>query len=225
MKKFHIKNLLIIRGKLRLEVEDLGIDVGEITVLQGPNGSGKTTLLRSLVGLLIPERGFVKVDDKIVFKKYDRIEINLPPEERDIGYLPQNIYAFPHMTVYKNIIYSIKTRKRRIDDEKIRRVAEELIELAGLRGEEDKYPNQLSGGQRQRLALAMVLASSPKTLLLDEPFSHIDPEFRQELRREIKALIKRFNIPTLIVSHLHEDLEIADHVYHIRNGGVYKKIL
>lgn len=149
------------------------------TVLLGESGVGKTTLLKALAGL-VPAQG----------TPYP----GLPPERRPVGYLPQDLALFPHMTAWENVAFPLKSpdRKRR---------ALELLERVGLGEHAHKRPGQLSGGQRQRVALARALARGPELLLLDEPTSALDPLTKDQVVGELVALIRQEGVPTLAVSH------------------------
>ncbi len=213
-----VRDLFVVIGGFTVKASELYVERGEIAVIQGPNGAGKTTLLKAIAGLVKPVKGLIVIGGEVVFKADKKVEVNKPPEKRRVGYLPQNLLLFPHMSVYENIAYAMKGRGLKPDPKAIGG----LLELVGLRGLERKMPAELSYGQQQRLALARALASNPRILLLDEPFSSIDPESRRELRQEIVKIIKTLGIPTLIVSHDVEDLSIADRPYFMNKGVLYK---
>lgn len=190
---------------------DLEIQTGQLIGLLGPSGGGKTTLLRLLAGLERPDAGNIYFDGKRVN--------DLPPQQRNIGFVFQNYALFRHMTVYENIAFglSIRGKKKRAAQ---KRVAE-LVELTGLTGLERRYPHQLSGGQRQRVAFARALAPEPRLLLLDEPFSALDAKVRQELRAWLKQMIDRVGLTTVFVTHDQEEaLQLADKIFIINQGKV-----
>jgi ABC-type sulfate/molybdate transport systems ATPase subunit len=214
-----VRDLLVLVGSFSVRVGYLGVGRGEIAVIQGPNGAGKTTLLKAIAGIIRPVRGTIVIGGEVVFKADKRVEVNKPPEKRRVGFLPQDLLLFPHMSVYENIAYAMRGRKIRPDREKV----SEILELVGLRGLENRMPRELSYGQQQRVALARALASNPRVLLLDEPFANIDVESRRELRKEIARLVKALGVPTVIVSHDLEDLAIADKPYLMNRGVLSEK--
>ncbi|MGC9012398.1 ABC transporter ATP-binding protein [Thermogladius sp.] len=214
-----VRDLLVLVGSFSVRVGYLGVGRGEIAVIQGPNGAGKTTLLKAIAGIIRPVRGTIVIGGEVVFKADKRVEVNKPPEKRRVGFLPQDLLLFPHMSVYENIAYAMRGRKIRPDREKV----SEILELVGLRGLENRMPRELSYGQQQRVALARALASNPRVLLLDEPFANIDVESRRELRKEIARLVKALGVPTVIVSHDLEDLAIADKPYSMNRGVLSEK--
>lgn len=213
-----ISDLEVKVNEFKLKVDEMLIENGSFTLLIGPNGAGKTTLLRAIAGFITPSKGLIKLNGKVLFKRAYKLEVNVPPEKREIGYLPQNIVAFPNMKVRENILYSLKRAKRsgKVDEIHVNAIIESL----GLDRVLDKYPAELSGGQRQRLAIAMVLVSNPRALLLDEPFSNIDLAIKYQLKSDLMSIIKKMNLPTLVVSHLIEDVEIAEKTFYIRDGKV-----
>jgi len=190
---------------------DLEIKQGKLIGLLGPSGSGKTTLLRLLAGLETPDDGEIYFDGKLV--------TDLPPQQRNIGFVFQNYALFRHMTVFENIAFGLSVRKRK--KEVIRKRVAELVELTGLSGLERRYPHQLSGGQRQRVAFARALAPEPQLLLLDEPFAALDAKVRKELRGWLKEMIGRVGLTTVFVTHDQEEaLELADEIFIINQGKV-----
>jgi len=214
-----VRDLLVLVGSFSVRVGYLGVGRGEIAVIQGPNGAGKTTLLKAIAGIIRPVRGTIVIGGEVVFKADKRVEVNKSPEKRRVGFLPQDLLLFPHMSVYENIAYAMRGRKIRPDREKVG----EVLELVGLRGLENRMPRELSYGQQQRVALARALASNPRVLLLDEPFANIDVESRRGLRKEIARLVKALGVPTVIVSHDLEDLAVADKPYSMDRGVLSEK--
>jgi iron(III) transport system ATP-binding protein len=190
---------------------DLAARPGEFIALLGPSGCGKTTTLRLVAGFEQPDRGTVEIDGQIVAGD-DRF---MPPERRRIGMMFQEYALFPHLTVGKNVAYGIprgEDRDRRVDD------ALSLVDLAGFR---DRMPHQLSGGQQQRVALARALATRPVVMLLDEPFSNLDPERRIQIRADVRAILKRAGVTVLLVTHDQEEaLSLADRVAVMLEGRV-----
>jgi molybdate transport system ATP-binding protein len=165
-----------------------------VTVLYGPSGAGKTTILRCLAGLERPESGVIRWGEE-TWLDAER-DIALAPQARRVAYLFQEYALFPHLDVERNVAYGLRAPR----PERAARLAE-LLTTFGLRGLERRHPAQLSGGQRQRVALARALATGPRLLLLDEPLAALDAAARVHLRGELRALLRRLGIPTLLVTH------------------------
>jgi len=192
-----------------LDSVDLDVPAGSLTALLGPSGGGKSTLLRVIAGLERPDSGRVLIDDQDV--------TGLPPRERGIGFCFQHYAPFRHMTVWDNIAFGLKVR-RRPKAEIAARVAE-LLDLVRLDGFAHRYPSQLSGGQRQRMALARALAVEPRVLLLDEPFGALDAQVRKELRAWLRRLHDEVHITTVLVTHDQEEaMDVADRLAVIHHG-------
>ena len=178
------------------------VDKGEVISLFGPSGSGKSITIKSITGLVAPDDGYIMMDNIYVFYKKECID--LPSRERRIGYVPQNYALFPHMRVRENITYAMKEKDKHEKDKR----AKDLLKRVGLEEKWDKYPNQLSGGEKQRIAIIRALASNPRVLLLDEPFSAVDVAVRNILRKEIKEFLTELNIPVVLVTHDPEDVRV-----------------
>jgi ABC-type Fe3+/spermidine/putrescine transport system ATPase subunit len=194
-------------------LENVNFDVaeGETLVLLGASGSGKTTILRIIAGLEQPYTG------KVILHGKDVTE--LPARERGVGVIFQAYALFPKMNVEKNIGYGLKIRRRKRKE--IRETVEQLLELVQLQEHRKKYPSQLSGGQQQRVAIARTLAYKPEVLLFDEPFGALDAQTREHLRREIKALLKKVNVPAIFITHDQEEaLELGDRIAVINVGHI-----
>ncbi|MDY2626817.1 MAG: ABC transporter ATP-binding protein [Lachnospiraceae bacterium] len=188
-----------------------GIEQGKLVALLGPSGSGKTTILRILAGLEHQDDGDIYIGGKLVN--------DISVKDRGIGFVFQNYALFPYLTVYDNIAYGMKLRKK--SREEIRSKVEELLELVGLPGLGSRFPDQLSGGQRQRVAFARALATEPGVLLLDEPFAAIDAKVRKELRRWLKDMIEQVGITSIFVTHDQEEaVEVADELIITNEGRV-----
>jgi iron(III) transport system ATP-binding protein len=193
---------------------DLEVKQGEMLTLLGPSGCGKTTTLRCIAGLEKPDEGDIVIDGKPMLSQGF-----VQPSKRGIGMVFQNYAVWPHMKVYSNIIYGLKIQK--IPRQSIRERAQQVLELVGLNGLEDRYPAQLSGGQQQRVALARALVGNPKVLLLDEPLSNLDAKLREELRFEIKSLVRRMDITSVYVTHDQaEAMVISDRIAVMDSGDV-----
>ena len=194
-------------------LENISFDVaeGEALVLLGASGSGKTTILRIIAGLEQPYTGKIMLHGKDVTE--------LPARERGVGVIFQSYALFPKMTVEKNIGYGLRIRKRRRKE--IRATVNELLSLVQLEEHRKKYPAQLSGGQQQRVAIARTLAYKPEVLLFDEPFGALDTQTRVHLRREIRALLRKVNVPAIFITHDQEEaLELGDRVAVINVGHI-----
>ena len=194
-------------------LENISFDVaeGEVLVLLGASGSGKTTILRIIAGLEMPYTGKVILHGKDV--------TDLPARERGVGVIFQSYALFPKMTVEKNIGYGLRIRKRKRKE--IRETVNELLALVQLEEHRKKYPSQLSGGQQQRVAIARTLAYKPEVLLFDEPFGALDTQTRSHLRREIRALLKKVNVPAIFITHDQEEaLELGDRVAVLNVGHI-----
>ncbi|MGZ4364198.1 MAG: sulfate/molybdate ABC transporter ATP-binding protein [Gaiellaceae bacterium] len=192
-------------------LDGVSVDVpsGSLTALLGPSGSGKSTLLRVIAGLETPDEGKVVLEGEDVTR--------VAPQERGVGFVFQHYAAFKHMTVWENVAFGLKIRRRPRAEVK-QRVAE-LLELVQLARLGDRYPAQLSGGQRQRMGLARALAVDPKVLLLDEPFGALDARVRKELRLWLRRLHDETHTTTVIVTHDQEEaMEVADSVV-VMNAG------
>jgi len=194
-------------------LENISFDVaeGEVLVLLGASGSGKTTILRIIAGLEMPYTG------KVILHGKDVTE--LPARERGVGVIFQSYALFPKMTVEKNIGYGLRIRKRKRKE--IRETVNELLSLVQLDEHRKKYPSQLSGGQQQRVAIARTLAYKPEVLLFDEPFGALDTQTRHHLRREIRALLKKVNVPSIFITHDQEEaLELGDRIAVLNVGHI-----
>ncbi|MCW2923074.1 MAG: sulfate transporter, ATPase subunit [Thermoleophilia bacterium] len=201
-------------GHVAVRDVSLHIPDGSLTALLGPSGSGKSTLLRIVGGLEVPDAGRVLIDGRDVTR--------LTPQDRGIGFVFQHYAAFRHMTVYDNVAFGMRIRKR--SRTAIRERVTELLALVQLEGFADRYPSQLSGGQRQRMALARSLAIEPEVLLLDEPFGALDAKVRRELRTWLRHLHDDMHVTTVIVTHDQEEaMDIADEVA-IMDHGVLQQV-
>jgi len=192
-------------------LDGVSVDVptGSLTALLGPSGSGKSTLLRVIAGLETPDEGKVVLEGEDVTR--------VAPQERGVGFVFQHYAAFKHMTVWENVAFGLKIRRRPRAEVKQR--VSELLQLVQLARLGDRYPAQLSGGQRQRMGLARALAVDPKVLLLDEPFGALDARVRKELRLWLRRLHDETHTTTVIVTHDQEEaMEVADCVV-VMNAG------
>lgn len=172
---------------------------GKCTGILGASGCGKSMTLKCIAGLEKTDGGEVRLGEKTLFNSKQKI--NVPPQERKIGYLFQNYALFPHMTVEENISIGIKGSKKEIKE-----IVKQQIERFRLNGLEKNYPSQLSGGQQQRVALARILAYEPEVLLLDEPFSALDSFLKDALARELLEVLRGFKGDIIMVSHNRDEL-------------------
>ncbi len=180
----------IVKADLQLPMAS-----GGVTVLFGPSGAGKTTILRCLAGLERPEQGFIRCGEEIW---YDAERgVSRPPQERRVGYLFQDYAVFPHLTARQNVEYGLMNWKAALRRERVA----SMLDLLELRGLEDRHSRQLSGGELQRVALARALAPNPRLLLLDEPLSALDAPTRSRLQAELRRLLAKVGVPTLLVTH------------------------
>jgi sulfate transport system ATP-binding protein len=194
-----------------LDDVSVAIPEGSLTALLGPSGSGKSTLLRVIAGLEEPDGGQVLLGDDDVTHQ--------PARARGVGMVFQHYAAFKHMTVWENVAFGLKVRRR--PKPEIERRVDELLELVQLEGLAKRYPAQLSGGQRQRMALARALAVDPEVLLLDEPFGALDARVRKELRAWLRRLHDEVHVTTIIVTHDQEEaMEVAGQIVVINHGRV-----
>jgi molybdate transport system ATP-binding protein len=184
-------------------------------VFFGPSGSGKTTILRCLAGLDLPDAGRIVCGDDTWFDSVARVCV--PPQRRHIGYLPQGFGLFPHLSVFANLAYGVAGAGRADREQRIR----DLVTLLRLEGLESRRPGQLSSGQQQRVALGRALARRPRLLLLDEPLSSLDAPTREELRVELRGLLRSAATPAIVVTHDRgEALALADQVAIVIGGSI-----
>ena len=195
---------------------DLSFEPG-VTVVAGPSGAGKSTLLRLVAGLISPDAGTIRLGGRILHDADHGLSI--PSYQRDISLVFQDYALFPHLSVRENVAYGLVARHVR-RAERQQRVAA-MLERLGIASLAHARPPLLSGGQRQRVALARALAIDPQLLLLDEPFSALDPSLRASVREEVRGILSETGITTLLVTHDQEEaLSVADQVAVLRDGVV-----
>lgn len=188
------KKLKVYRGQHVLKIVH-EFAPGSITKIYGPSGAGKTTFLKVIAGLIKPEQGKISVDGEVWLDTSS--DINLPPQKRMPGFVFQDYALFPNMTVAEHLAYATKDRAW----------TERLLKLGKLDTLTDHKPIHLSGGQQQRLAILRALAIKPNLLLMDEPFSALDPDMKIELIAELKAVFNELDSTVLVVSHNPQELQ------------------
>ncbi|MDO4490189.1 MAG: ABC transporter ATP-binding protein [Lachnospiraceae bacterium] len=207
-----LKNINKTYGSYQASTDvNFSIEKGKLVALLGPSGSGKTTILRMIAGLEKQDSGDIIINGQVVN--------DLPGSKRGIGFVFQNYALFRYMTVAENIATGLKIQK--MPKKQIQERVEELLELVGLKGLGDRYPNQLSGGQRQRVAFARAIAPNPQLLLLDEPFAAIDVKVRQELRSWLREMITNLGITSIFVTHDQDEaIEVSDEIILTNRGRI-----
>lgn len=194
-------------------VNQVSLDLakGEILALLGPSGCGKSTLLRLIAGFERPDEGTVEIGGRVVASPTHMT----PPEQRGVGMVFQDYALFPHLTVEQNVAFGLTRLNRR---QRAQRTAE-LLEQVGLQGLGKRYPHELSGGQQQRVALARAMAPDPTVILLDEPFSNLDASLRQQMRDQVRRILKTAGSTAVIVTHDQKDaFVVADRVAVMNQG-------
>ncbi len=193
----------------------IGIEKNALTCLLGSSGCGKTTILRLIAGLEIPDKGEIYIENKKVSTKG---KIIIPPHQRNLGYIFQDLALWPHFTIYDNIAFGLKERKTPEIKEKVF----EILEFFNLSEHYTKYPHQLSGGQKQLSALARSLVLKPKILLMDEPLSNLDVKLKQKMLAHIRNLKEKMSELSIIyVTHDHKEaFNIADKVVVLNKGKI-----
>lgn len=193
-KQFTTKSLGTVTA---VENFNLEIKEGECFAFLGPSGCGKTTTLRMIAGFEDLSDGEIYLSGKLVSSRAKKLYI--PPEERQLGMVFQAFAVWPHMNVFENVAFPLRVQKRPQSEVKER--VKTALRHTGLDGLEFEYPSNLSGGQQQRIALARAIVTNPRIMLLDEPLSNLDPQLRESMRFEIKALQKKFNFTIIFVTH------------------------
>lgn len=195
---------------------DLEINNGSFTTLLGPSGCGKTTLLRMISGLETPDSGEIYFDDKLIFSSEKGV--NIPPEKRGLGFVFQDFALWPHMSVYENVAFGLRTSGRTSELDKKVMAALKAVKLEDYA---KRFPNQLSGDQQQRVAFARAIVIEPQCILFDEPLSALDALLREQMRSELKELVSRLGITAVFVTHDQtEAMSMSDMIAVMSEGAV-----
>ena len=214
MKILEIENLSkSYESKLEVVSDcSFSIESGNICAIVGESGSGKSTLFRLIAGLERPDKGSIKVKEKIVSND----KFIVAPKNRNVGLVFQDFSLFPHMTVKENIEFGlVKNKNKKI---------EELLKIIRMENFLNRYPHELSGGQQQRVSLARSLALDPSLLLLDEPFSNLDTELKSKLRKDVRNIIKDIGTSSIFITHdILDALDIADEIIFMDNGKIIRQ--
>ena len=213
MPHIELKGITKRFGKKILAVDDVSLEIHdkEYFSLIGPSGCGKTTLLRTIAGLIQPDKGEILVDGSLMN--------DVPPEDRGIGFVFQTYALFPHMNVFDNVTYG--PRVKAWEEKKAASLGRETLEMVKLQKRFDAYPHELSGGMMQRVAVARALAAGSKILLLDEPLGALDAKIRNELRYEIRRLVKDLELTAIHVTHDQaEAMAISDRIAVMKKGRI-----
>ena len=214
MANITLENISKSYGKVKaLSNISIDIDSKEFIVLFGPAGAGKTTLLSIISGILNPDEGILRFDGEIVNE--------LRPDERNVAMVFENYALYPHLTVYDNIAFPLRSPRYKEHEDIITKIIDKVTEKMHIRHLYDRFPAQLSNGQRQRVALGRALVRRPNVFLMDEPLAHLDAKLKNAMRTELKAIGQELNTTTIYVTHDYlEALSLGDRVVIIDQGKI-----
>lgn len=214
LKKYYGKDENLVKA---LDDVNIEINKGEFIAIVGTSGSGKSTLLHMLGGLDRASEGKVVVDGKDIFSmNNDELTIF---RRRNIGFVFQSYNLVPILNVYENIILPIELDGNKVD----KKYVDSIIETLGLKGKEDRLPNNLSGGQQQRVAIARSLATKPSIVLADEPTGNLDSKTEQEVLGLLKVTSRKFNQTIVMITHNEQIAQMADRIIRIEDGKIVTK--
>lgn len=180
----------------------------EIAVLYGPSGAGKTTILNAVAGLIKPDAGYIKLNNRSLSQGGKSF---VPVQKRKVGYVFQQYALFPHMTVWENIQYGMKRES----------FAKEMMQTLQISHLKKAFPHEISGGEKQRTALIRALATQPELLLLDEPFSALDERTKAVSYEQLLHLHEMWHIPIILVTHNQQEVAtLADQVFYLNEGEI-----
>ena len=218
MSAIELKNITHYYGdKQVLQSLSLNIEANQLTCLLGDTGSGKSTILRLIAGLEIPESGQISIQGKLVTQSH---KIIIPPHQRNLGFIFQDLALWPHFTVYKNVAFGLEERK----EKDIKNKVFEILDFFGLQDQAKKYPHQLSGGQKQLVAISRSIILNPKILLMDEPLTNLDVKLKRKILEHIKNLKNNFDLTIVYVTHDHKEAyAIADEIMVLNEGKIEEK--
>lgn len=204
-----------IQKKLEFFELDIKFTVGNgLLAIQGMSGSGKTTILNCISGIKTADKGHIRLNNRIFFSSNNNI--NMKIKDRNVGYVFQNYALFPHMTVKENILFGVD--KKNINYEKELSYISDMMKIRHLM---DKYPSEISGGEKQRVAFARAMIIRPDILLLDEPFSALDEDLKEDIYKDLLNIKKSQNIPIILITHNKNEAKIlADKIIYIHNGKI-----
>ena len=214
-------NLLLKNISLPLADFSIEVDVelqSQVTAIFGPSGAGKTSLLDLIAGLRSPDSAFIQLDNRVLTSTADKMLV--PPRLREMGYVPQDLALFPHLSVRQNLLYGKKSGSRAGPLFSFGHITE-VLEIQPLAR---RRVTELSGGEKQRVALARALLTSPRLLLLDEPLRSLDEALKAKIIPYLQRVRDEFKLPMLYVTHDRQEvLALCDEVLEMRRGRITKR--
>ena len=210
----NLEKISLTLNKLNI-IKDISFSLNknEVISIVGPSGAGKSTILRIIAGLIKPSEGYVYFSNKLISSSKNII----PTGQRNIALMFQEDVLFPHLTVYKNISFGIENKSNTKKD----KIVEHYLKQFSLLEKKNNFPSSLSGGEKQRVALARVLITKPKALLMDEPFSNLDSNLRKDICNYTLETLKKNNIPVIFVTHdIEEAMSISDRIIVMKKGKI-----